>query len=450
MKTDSVKLPPSDINAEKSVLGALLMDSGAFSLVAGFLKPFHFYHKEHEILYSCCVALFEKQKPIDAVTIGDELKAQGGLKKVGGNAYVAELVQSVPTSAYIEHYGRIIVNNYIKRRIIDVGSRTVEKAFEDTDDVKKLLDGIESEIFGLSQQSVTRDFVELKTVLAETFEALNNDERSRLGIPSGFSALDHKLSGLHKNNLLILAARPGVGKTSFALNIAMHVALVEKKSVGFFSLEMSKEELVDRLLVSKSDVEAWRLKTGKLSEADYNNLTEAMGELSEANIFIDDTPGASILEMRTKARRLKAEKGLDFLVVDYLQLADGGGKYESRTVEVSAISKGLKNLARELQIPVMALSQLNRTVENRTTKKPQLSDLRESGAIEQDADAVMFLYSEDDGSDLVDPTKRLIKLDIAKHRHGSTGEIELLFRGDKVSFYSVEHTKVGGEGLDGY
>lgn len=438
--TQTGRVPPHDIQAEKSVLGSLLIDGSAISLIAGFLRPEHFYQKEHSIMYTACIQLFSEQKPIDAVTIGDKLKELGGVKKVGGQAYIAELANSVPTSAYIEHYSRIIVGNHTKRRIIEIGSRTVEKAFEETDDVKKLLDSIESEVFAISQQSVQRDFIDLKSLLDETFEALNSNERTLQGIPSGFSGLDNKLSGMHNSNLLILAARPGIGKTSFALNIALYVALKQKKPVGFFSLEMSKEELVDRLLVSTSEVEAWRLKTNKLSEHDYTRLTEAMGELSEAPIYIDDTPGGSILEMRTKARRLKAEKGLSFLIVDYLQLAEAGGKYESRTVEVSAISKGLKNLARELQIPVLALSQLNRTVENRTTKKPQLSDLRESGAIEQDADVVMFLYAEDDSADMVNNNQKLVKLDVAKHRHGATGEIDLIFRGDKVSFYSVDNT----------
>lgn len=438
---NTTKTPPHDLQAEKSVLGALLIDSSAITLIAGFLRPSHFYAKEHEIMYQAAISMFEQQKPIDAVTLADELKAHGGIKRVGGAAYISELINTVPTSAYIEHYAKIIVNNYIKRKLIEIASRTVEKAFEEKDNIKTLLDEVEGEIFALSQAGTSRDFVELKDALAENFERLEEfikDGAKYRGISTGFTGLDQKLSGMHDSNLLILAARPGIGKTSFALNIALHVALKEKKPVGFFSLEMSKEELVDRLLVSRSDVEGWRLKTGKLTDNDYTKLTEAMGELSEAPIYIDDTPGISILEMRTKARRLKSDKGLAFLVVDYLQLADPGGRFESRTVEVSTISKGLKNLARELQIPVLALSQLNRTVENRTTKKPQLSDLRESGAIEQDADVVMFLFQEDDGEDLVNETQRIIKLDVAKHRHGATGEIELLFRGDRVTFYNVD------------
>jgi replicative DNA helicase len=243
---------------------------------------------------------------------------------------------------------------------------------------------------------------------------------------------------MQDSNLIILAARPGVGKTTFALNIALHVATKSKAGVGFFSLEMSKEELVDRLLVGQADIDAWRLKTGKLSDQDYKSITEAMGDLYEAPIFIDDTPGISVLEMRTKARKLKSERDIKLIVVDYLQLADAGKRFDSRVNEVSYISQGLKNLARELRIPVIALSQLNRAVEQRGTKKPQLADLRESGAIEQDADVVMFIYSEDDAEDLLDSNKKMVKLNIAKHRNGATGEIDLLFRGDRVKFYTVE------------
>jgi replicative DNA helicase len=258
------------------------------------------------------------------------------------------------------------------------------------------------------------------------------------GIPTGFRDIDNKLAGMQDSNLLILAARPGIGKTTLALNMALHIGTVEKLPVGFFSLEMSKEELVDRLLVGKADIDAWRLKTGRLADDDYKRLTEAMGELSEAPIFIDDTPGMSILEMRTKARKLKIEKNVKLIVVDYLQLADSGRRFENRVTEVSYISQGLKNLARELRIPVLAISQLSRAVEQRGTRKPQLADLRESGAIEQDADVVMFLYYEDESEDLLDQNKRLIKVYIAKHRNGPTGELDLMFRGDRVKFYGVE------------
>lgn len=439
--SDALKVPPHDLEAERSVLGAILIDSEAIGLVAEFLKPEHFYTPEHKQIFSCMMSLYEKQQPIDIITIQDELKKTDSLKKIGGKTYLADLINSVPTSAYVEHYALIVKGHFVRRKLIDLSSRMVEKAFDDKGDVKKLLDEAETAIFSLSQEHLHKDFVELKEILAESFERLDEFMKKGAGlrgVPSGFPDLDNKLAGMQDSNLLILAARPGIGKTTFALNIALNAATKNKIPVGFFSLEMSKEELVDRLLVGAADIDAWRLKTGRLSDDDYKRLTEAMGELSEAPIFIDDTPGASILEMRTKARKLKIEKNIKLLIVDYLQLVNAGRYYESRVNEVSAISQGLKNLARELKVPVLALSQLSRAVEQRGTKKPQLSDLRESGSIEQDADVVMFLYQEEETEDLLDQNKRLVKLFIAKHRNGPIGEIDLMFRGDRVRFYGVE------------
>jgi replicative DNA helicase len=439
--SSSLKVPPHDVEAEKSVLGALLIDSGAIHLVAEFLRPEFFYTPEHQAVYSAMLTLFEKQQPIDVVMLKNVLTQDGRLKQLGGMGFLSELINAVPTSANIEHYGQIVKDHYIKRRLIDVSSRIVERSFDDRGDTKKILDQAESEIFSLSQQSAHRDFIELKDILAESFERLEEfmkEGGSLRGVPTGFGELDNKLAGMQASNLLILAARPGIGKTTFALNMALHIATREKKSVGFFSLEMSKEELVDRLLVGQADIDAWRLKTGKLNDAEMKQLMEAMGELSTAPIFIDDTPGISVLEMRTKARRLKMEKDIKLLVVDYLQLADAGRRFDSRVQEVSFVSQQLKNLARELRIPVLALSQLSRAVEQRGTRKPQLADLRESGAIEQDADVVMFLYYEDESEDLLDQSKRIIKLNIAKHRNGAVGELDLMFRGDRVKFYTVE------------
>jgi replicative DNA helicase len=438
---EKVKVPPHDLVAEKSVLGAILIDSSAINLVAEFLKPNHFYLPEHQTIFASMLTLFEKQQPIDIVTLQDQLKKEGNLKKIGGASYLSELIDTVPSSAYIEHYAQIVKNHYVKRKIIELSSRMVEKAFLEETDAKKLLEDAEGKIFNLSYEHLRQDFISLKDVLAQSFERLEDFMKRGAkyrGIPTGFGDLDNKLAGMQDANLLILAARPGIGKTTFALNIALNVALKEKLPVGFFSLEMSKEELVDRLLVAQADIDAWRLKTGRLSDDDFRRLTEAMGELSEAPIFIDDTPGASIIEMRTKARKLKIEKGLRFLIVDYLQLANGGRFFESRVQEVSFVSQGLKNLARELKIPVLAISQLSRAVEQRGSKKPQLSDLRESGSIEQDSDVVMFLYQEEESEDLLDQNKRLVKLFIAKHRNGPIGEIDLMFRGDRVKFYGVE------------
>ncbi|MCS7093240.1 MAG: replicative DNA helicase [Patescibacteria group bacterium] len=440
--SDSLKVPPHDLEAEKSVLGAILIDSEAMSLVAEFLRPDHFYSPENRIIFSCMISLHEKQKPIDIVTLQDELKKRDSINKIGGKNYLVELINTVPTSANIEQYGLIVKNHFIRRSLIDLSSRIVEKAFDSKIDVRKLLDESESALFSLSQTHLHRDFVELKEILSESFERLEEFMKKGThlrGVPTGFVDLDHKLAGMQESNLLILAARPGIGKTTFALNIAFNVAVKEKLPVGFFSLEMSKEELVDRLLISAADIDGWRLKTGRLSDDDYKKLVEAMGELSDGLIFVDDTPGLSVIEIRTRARKLKIEKDVKLLIVDYLQLANAGRYYESRVNEVSAVSQGLKNLARELRIPILAISQLSRAVETRSQKKPQLSDLRESGSIEQDADVVMFLYQEDETEELlVEQNKRLIKLFVAKHRNGPTGELDLMFRGDRVRFYSVE------------
>ncbi len=386
--SQSLKTPPHDLEAERSVLGGILIDSSAINLVIEFLKPEHFYTPEHRLIFQAMLSLFEKQQPIDVVTIQDELKKTDSLKKIGGKAYLGDLINTVPTSANVENYGLIVKNHFVRRRLIELSSRLVEKSFDDQQEIKKILDEAEKEVFFLSQEHLHRDFIELKDILAESFERLDEFIKKGTqirGISTGFLDLDNRLAGMQDSNLLILAARPGIGKTTFALNIALNAALKEKVGVGFFSLEMSKEELVDRLLVGQADIDGWRLKTGKLSDDDYKKITEAMGELSEAPIFIDDTPGLSIIEMRTKARKLKVEKNIKLLIVDYLQLANAGRFYESRVNEVSAVSQGLKNLARELRVPVLAVSQLSRAVEQRSHKKPQLSDLRESGCLSYDS-----------------------------------------------------------------
>ncbi|OGK16280.1 replicative DNA helicase [Candidatus Roizmanbacteria bacterium RIFCSPHIGHO2_01_FULL_39_12b] len=435
------KVPPHDQNAEQSVLGAILIDPSAMSMVIEILNADSFYFDSHKKLFTAMLSLFEKHQPIDLVTISSELKDLGHLKAIGGTDFIAELIDKVPTSAHIEQYARIVKSDAIKRTLITTASRLVEKAFDEGAEIKSLLNLAESEIFALSQAYLHRDFIELRSILAESFDRLEKLVKEGAGIrglSTGFEDLDRKLAGMHDSNLLILAARPGVGKTTMALNIALHVAMHDRAPVGIFSLEMSQEELVDRLLVGQADIDAWRLKTGKLTDDDYTRITEAMGDLSEAPIYIDDTPGASVLDMHTKARKLKLEKGLKFLIVDYLQLVDPGKRIEGRVQEVSFISQQLKNIARELKIPVMALSQLSRAVEHRGEKKPQLADLRDSGSIEQDSDVVMFIYSEKAHEELLDETMRPVKLYIAKHRNGPTGEIDLMFRGDRVKFYGVE------------
>ncbi len=364
----------------------------------------------------------------------------GKYKDVGGSSYLTELTNMVPTSANIEIYGKIVGDHFVKRSLIDISTTLATEAFSEKKDVKDILDKAESEILAISEKRTHRDFMPIKDALAESFDRLDELHKkgsSLRGVPTGFADLDHKLAGMQDSNLLILAARPGQGKTAMVLNIAQYISVVQKQTVGIFSLEMSKEELVDRLLVSQADVDAWRLKTGKLSDDDFTRLSEAMGQLAEAPLYIDDTPGMNIFEMRTKARRLLVNQKMKFLIVDYLQLVDPGRRYDNRVQEVSIVSQSLKNLARELKIPVLAVSQLSRAVESRGSKIPQLADLRESGAIEQDADVVMFLYREDqDSTEKWD--HQMVKLLIAKHRNGPLGEIDLIFKGDRIKFYGVE------------
>lgn len=435
-----VKVPPHDLIAEQSVLGAILIDKDALIDVAEFLRPEHFYQDNNVAIYASMVSLFEEHEPIDVVSVSAQLKKQGKLKEAGGTTYLNDLLNAVPTSAHAERYGRIVLENYTKRQLVALGAKVTELAFKDEGSAQQILDSAEQQIFAISQASTKRDFIVIKDALASSFDRLDELHKRAgglRGVPTGFNDLDFRLAGMQDANLLILAARPGTGKTAMVLNIAQYVGVKQKIPVGIFSLEMSKEELVDRLLVAQADIDAWKLKTGKLSDDDFTRLSEAMGELAEAPIFIDDTPGLNILEMRTKARRLQVEQGIKLIIVDYLQLADSGRHFDNRVQEVSIISQNLKNLARELRVPVLACSQLSRAVEARGTKIPELSDLRESGSIEQDADVVMFLYrQESDQNAWGDqiPTK----LRIAKHRNGPLGEIDLMFRGDRIRFYGVE------------
>ena len=439
-KTSDVtnKLPPQNIEAEQSLLGALLIDKDAIVEIGESLRVDDFYKLEqHGSIYAAVLELFEKREPIDLVTVTEKLKQSGKLDKVGGSAYLAELVNKVPTAAHVESYAKIVKEHSVRRSLISNATRTIDMAYDEGLEVQEVLEDSEQAIFGISQQHVKRDFIQIRDALAQSFDRLDELQKTSgklRGVPTGFRDLDAKLAGLQNSNLIIFAARPGMGKTSFALNIAQHAAVNANLPVGIFSLEMSQEELVDRLLVAQADIDAWKLKTGRLDEKDFDRLSHAMGQLAEAPLFIDDTPGLSISEVRTKARRLQAEHGLKMLVVDYLQLLHGRA-VDNRVQEVSEISQSLKNLARELKIPVFALSQLSRQVESRGVKKPQLSDLRESGAIEQDADVVMFIYREDSEN------FESVKLDIQKHRNGSTGEIDLIFRGDRLKFYGMEKTR---------
>ena len=429
-----MRIPPHSNEAEISVLGAMLLDRDAIIAVAEFLRSDDFYDGRHGEIYECALSLYEERVPIDVLTVAERLKKRKALKKIGGAGYLADLANKVPTAAHVEHYGRIVKDQALKRSLMGAATKLVELSLDDSMAAGELLDRAESEVFSLTQKHLSRSFTHVKEALAESFDRLDELHKQAeglRGVPTGFSDLDDTLAGFQKSNLIILAARPGIGKTSFALNICQNLAVKHKRSVGFFSLEMSKEELVDRLLVSQADIDAWKLKTGKLSEEDFTKLSNAMGELAEAPFYIDDTPALSILEMRTKARRLQVDASVELIIVDYLQLARSR-QLENRVQEVSEISQGLKNLARELKVPVLAVSQLSRAVEQRGSKRPQLADLRESGSIEQDADVVMFLWREDE-EDLEN-----IELDVAKHRNGALRSIKLRFRGDRIRFYGRE------------
>lgn len=436
-EVQGMRVPPHDIEAEKSVLGALLIDKDAIVKVVEFLRPKHFYKNAHDKIYEAILTLYEKREPADLVTVPNQLRKMKELENVGGVTYLTELVNSVPTAANIEAYAHLIKNDAIKRFLVSTASDIGELAFEN-DEVENLLDKSEQLLYSISQDLTYQDFVPIKDTLEVTFERLDELSKHKgalRGVPTGLKGLDRMLSGLQKENLTVLAARPSVGKTSLALNIAQHAAVEGGFGIAIFSLEMGREMLVDRMISSQAGIDNWKISTGNLDEEDFEKYGVAAGELAEAPIFIDDTAGISVMEMRTKARRLMLENKIDLIIVDYMQLVKAP-QAENRVQEVSKISQGLKNLARELKVPVLAVSQLSRAVEQRGgDKKPQLSDLRDSGSIEQDADVVMFLYrpEEDD--------KTNAKLLIAKHRNGATGEIDLFFRTEFTKFYEVEQKR---------
>ncbi len=428
------KIPPHDLEAEQSLLSAVLIDDEAIIKVSDHLEPESFYQRNHQLIYESMTQLYESREAIDVVTLTNQLKKNKALTKVGGASAIAKLSNLVSTGANAESYAKLVKEYFIKRQLISLGGEMAELAFDSSKSAQDVLDQAESKVFKVSQTHAVQEFIPIKDTLVESFERLDELQKNQgelRGMPTGFQDLDNMLAGMQKSNLLILAARPAMGKTAFALNITQNMAVKYKKKVGFFSLEMSKEELVDRLLVAQADIDAWKLKTGKLNQQDFLKISDAMGVLAEAQLFIDDTPGLSIYDMRTKARRLMSEHQIDLIVVDYLQLAHGRTR-DNRVHEVGEISQGLKNIARELRVPVLALSQLSRAIESRGEKNPQLSDLRESGSIEQDADVVMFLYRKDED------IREQITLKIAKHRNGPTGELELFFRGDRIKFFGTE------------
>jgi replicative DNA helicase len=436
------RLPPQSIEAEQSVLGAMLIDRDAMIEIADFLKPEDFYRQAHGRIYAAMLDLSERSEPIDIVTVSEALERSGDLEAIGGRAYLGTLSNSTPTAVHAAQYARIVERKSLLRNLITAAGKIAGIGYEDPAEVQGAIDRAESALFEVSQRRIGAGFSPLKSLLHDAYDRLDylHAHRGEIsGIRTGFADLDTLTTGLQKSDLVILAARPSVGKTSFALNIAEHAAVRDGKKVGIFSLEMSKEQLVLRLLSSVSNIDSQRLRTGFLEELDFARIAPAMNSLSAAPVYIDDTPNISTMELRTKARRLQAESGLDLVIVDYLQLMQSSTTTHeaNRVQEVSEISRGLKALARELKVPVIALSQLSRQPEMRESKEPRLSDLRESGSIEQDADLVMFLWREKErGSDDQATEGEVVKLKLSKHRNGPTGEIDLWFKKAQTRFVS--------------
>lgn len=435
------RIPPQSVEAEQSVLGSMLIDKEVIPIVMEILKPEDFYRPDHREIYDVIIELFDRAQPIDLITVSERLKLHGKLELTGGLEYLSNIATAVPTTANVKNYSKIVEEKALLRRLIRTSSDIVDLGFNATEEVTFILDKAEQGIFDILQKRSSQGFVPIKDVLVDTFnklEELYNNKGNITGIPTGFADLDFKTSGLHNSDLILIAARPAMGKTALALNLAQNAAVHSGVPVAVFSLEMSKEQLVNRMLSSEAMVDGSKMRTGKLEDNDWQKVAKALGPLSEAPIFIDDTPGVSITEIRAKCRRLKLEHNLGLVIIDYLQLMSGSrSKSENRQQEISEISRSLKILAKEINVPVITLSQLSRAPETRTDHRPILSDLRESGAIEQDADIVMFLYRDDYYNPETDK-KNIAELIIAKHRNGSTGTIELVWLGQYTKFANLE------------
>ncbi|AYO32096.1 MAG: replicative helicase [Thermoanaerobacteraceae bacterium] len=437
---DNLKVPPYSLEAEQSVLGSMLLSKDAIFVAAERLKSEDFYKESHRKIFEVLVELNENREPVDLITVSEALRSKKLLEQIGGITYLTTLTETVPTAANIAYYCSIVEEKALLRRLISTSSQIMSMAYDSREDAEQVLDEAERMIFEIVQKRRVENFYHIKDILLETFERIEelyNSEGGITGVPTGFPDLDEMTSGLQPSDLILIAARPSMGKTSFALNIAANAAIRYKIPVAIFSLEMSKEQLVQRLLCSESNVDSHRLRTGRLEEDDWPRLAKAMGPLSQAPIFIDDTPGITSLELRAKARRLKAEKGLGLIMIDYLQLMSGKGNSENRQQEISDISRSLKALARELSVPVVALSQLSRAPEIRSDHRPILSDLRESGSQEQDSDVVAFLY-RDDYYNPDTEKKNIAEVIIAKQRNGPTGVVELVWLSKFTKFASIE------------
>jgi replicative DNA helicase len=435
------RIPPQNLEAEQAVLGAILLDSLAIVVVMEFISSDDFYRESHRRIFQAMINLHMSNEPIDLITLTTQLQTDQQLDNVGGISYLTELASSVPTSANVQYYGRIVEEKSILRKLIRTATEIVSNGYTGAEDVQELLNDAERKILEISTRKSTSGFVSIRKVLMEVFERvemLHQSSGMTTGIPSGFPDLDKLTSGFQRNDLIIVAARPSVGKTAFALNVAQNIAVRAKQTVAIFSLEMSAAQLVQRMICAEANVDAGRMRTGQLEGDDWEKLTMAIGTLSEAEIYIDDSPVLTVAEIRAKARRLKKEKGLHMIFIDYLQLIAGRGKAgENRQQEVSEISRTLKQIARELELPVIALSQLSRGVEQRQDKRPMMSDLRESGSIEQDADLVAFLY-RDDYYNQESEKKNIIEIIIAKQRNGPVGTVELVFLKNYNKFVSLD------------
>ena len=436
------KVPPQNIDAEMSLLGAILIDEEVLADASELVSQKDFYDKRHRMIFGGMMRLYERHKPVDLLTLTDELKKKDEFDTIGGTAYLTELTNYVPTAAHADAYAEMVAQKAVRRRLIKASAEISEMGFDENTTTQELLEKAEAELFSVSDQSLKQDLTSIEQILTDSFdrmEELHRNKGALRGIRTGFRDLDNMTAGLQRSDLIILAARPAMGKTTLVKKLAYNVATIAKQPVLFFSIEMSKEQLVDRMLADASGVDAWNIRTGNLSDEDFSKLSEAMGEMAEAPIYIDDTPGLSVLEMRTKARRAAHDAPLGLVIVDYLQLMQASGNHNgNRVQEVSEISRGLKLIARELNVPLIALSQLSRSVETRTPPIPQLSDLRESGSIEQDADIVSFIYRpgyyEPDNPEVANITSLII----AKHRNGPVGKVDLYFHPERLRFMSLD------------
>jgi replicative DNA helicase len=440
MGDQEVKVPPQNIDAERAVLGAMMIDEEAIGVAIEHIDASYFYETSHQKIFNSIIQLYSDRKNVDLITLSDQLKTEGLVDSIGGVGYLTRLVDHVPSSANVKHYAHIVKEKGVQRKLIKNATQIISRSYDVGVDVDELVDSAEQLIFEIATARQKQEAVHIKDIIKDTIETIDKlyqNKKSVTGVPTGFFELDKRTSGFQKSDLIIVAARPSMGKSAFAAAIAEHAAINEKMPVAFFSLEMSKESLVQRMLCSQAGVDAHRVRTGFLSPQEWPLLTKAAGKLSNVPMFIDDTPAISILELRAKARRLKASQDIQLLVLDYLQLMRATGRSESRQQEISEISRSLKALAREIKVPIIAISQLSRAVESRQDHKPQLSDLRESGAIEQDADVVILLMRED----YYNPTetnKGITDINIAKQRNGPVGTFQLKFVKESVKFVNLD------------